>query len=35
SCVIIAGFFGGYTVNKRIISVQAVPAAIALLTVII
>ncbi|MCP4862215.1 MAG: DUF1304 domain-containing protein [Planctomycetes bacterium] len=35
SCVIIAGFFGGYTVNKRIISVQAVPAAIALLAVII
>lgn len=34
SCIIIAGLFGGYTVNRRIISVQAIPAALALLTVI-
>lgn len=30
SCVIVAGVFGGATVNKRIVLVQAVPAVIAL-----
>jgi putative membrane protein len=30
SCIIIAGIFGGLTVSKKIIFVQAIPAAIAL-----
>lgn len=30
-CVIVAGFYGGYSVSKRIIIVQALPAVIALL----
>jgi putative membrane protein len=30
ACVIVAGLYGGATVNKRIIFVQTVPAAIAL-----
>ena len=30
-CVIVAGLYGGYSVNKRIVFVQAFPAAIALL----
>ncbi len=30
SCVIVAGVFGGATVNKRIVLVQALPAVIAL-----
>jgi putative membrane protein len=30
TCVIVAGLYGGATVNKRIIFVQTVPAAIAL-----
>ncbi len=30
SCVIVAGIFGGATVNKRIVLVQALPAVIAL-----
>ncbi len=30
SCVILAGLFGAYTVNKRILFVQALPAALAL-----
>jgi putative membrane protein len=30
SCVIVAGVFGGYTVKKSILVVQALPAAIAL-----
>jgi putative membrane protein len=29
-CVIVAGLCGGYSVNTRIISVQAAPAALAL-----
>lgn len=29
-CVIVAGLYGGYSVSKRIIMVQALPAAIAL-----
>lgn len=29
-CVIVAGLYGGYSANKRIIVVQALPAAIAL-----
>ncbi len=29
-CVIVAGLYGGYSVSKRIILVQALPAAIAL-----
>ena len=33
ACVIVAGFYGGATVNRRIILVQAVPAAVALLLV--
>ena len=32
-CVIVAGLYGGATVNRRIILVQAVPAAVALLLV--
>ena len=31
ACVIVAGLYGGYSVSKRIIMVQALPAAIALL----
>ena len=30
ACVIVAGLYGGYSVSKRIILVQALPAAIAL-----
>jgi putative membrane protein len=30
-CVIVAGLYGGYSVSKRIIMVQALPAAIALI----
>ncbi|MEE9352017.1 MAG: DUF1304 domain-containing protein [Thiotrichaceae bacterium] len=30
SCIIIAGIFGGLTVNKKILFIQALPAAIAL-----
>jgi putative membrane protein len=33
ACVLIAGLYGGATANKRIIFVQALPAAIALLLV--
>ena len=33
ACVIAAGLFGGATVNKRIVFVQALPAAIALAAV--
>ncbi len=29
-CIVVAGVFGGYTVNKRIFLIQAVPALIAL-----
>ena len=29
-CVVVAGVYGGYSVNKRILFVQAIPAAIAL-----
>lgn len=29
-CVIVAGLYGGYSVSKRIIMVQALPAAVAL-----
>ena len=32
-CVIVAGLYGGYSVSKRIVMVQALPAAIALLLV--
>jgi putative membrane protein len=32
-CVIAAGLYGGYSVSKRIVYVQAVPAAIALIFV--
>ena len=31
ACVIVAGLYGGYSVSKRIIMVQALPAAVALL----
>lgn len=31
SCVVVAGVFGGITVNKRIMIIQALPAAIALM----
>jgi len=34
-CVIVAGLYGGYSVNKRIILVQAVPAAVALAALLI
>jgi putative membrane protein len=30
SCVVIAGLYGGYTVGKKILFIQALPAAIAL-----
>ncbi len=30
SCILIAGLFGGFTVNKKIFWIQALPAAIAL-----
>jgi len=30
-CVIVAGIYGGYSVNKKIIFVQAIPAALAML----
>lgn len=29
-CVIVAGLYGGYSVSKRIVAVQALPAAVAL-----
>lgn len=32
-CVVIAGVFGGYTAKRSILFIQALPAAIALLTV--
>ena len=32
-CVIIAGLYGGYSVSKRIVMVQALPAALALICV--
>jgi putative membrane protein len=31
SCVLIAGIYGGLTANKKIIFIQAIPAAVALL----
>jgi putative membrane protein len=34
SCVIIAGLYGAATVNKRIVFIQAVPAALALAAVL-
>ena len=33
-CVVVAGIYGGFTANKRIWLLQALPAAIALLVVI-
>jgi putative membrane protein len=33
ACVIVAGLYGGATVNRRIVLIQSVPAAIALLLV--
>lgn len=35
SCVVIAGIFGGVTVNRSIILVQGLPAALALLLVVL
>jgi len=35
SCVIVAGLYGAATVNKRILVVQAVPAALALAAVLV
>ena len=35
ACVVVAGIYGGFTANKRIWYVQAVPAAIALLVVLL
>ena len=35
ACVLVAGLYGGATANKRIWYVQAVPAAIALLAIIL
>lgn len=32
-CVVVAGLYGGYSVSRRIIMVQALPAALALLLV--
>ncbi len=34
-CVIVAGVFGAATVNKRIVAVQAVPAVLALVAVLL
>jgi putative membrane protein len=34
SCVVVAGIFGGFTVNKRIMLIQALPAVLALALVI-
>lgn len=35
ACVIVAGLYGGYSVSKRIIMVQALPAAVALALLLI
>ena len=35
ACVLVAGIYGGFTANKRIWYVQAVPAGIALLVVLL
>ena len=35
SCVIIAGIFGGFTVSKRIFYIQAAPAIVALVLVLV
>jgi putative membrane protein len=35
TCVLIAGLYGGFTANKRIWLVQALPAALALLAVLL
>jgi putative membrane protein len=35
SCVVIAGIYGGYSVSKKIFYIQAMPALIALLLVVI
>jgi len=35
ACVVVAGVFGGATVNKRILIVQALPAALALLATVV
>lgn len=34
SCVIAAGLYGGHTVNKRIVVIQALPGLLALLSVV-
>ncbi len=34
-CVIVAGLYGGYSVSRRIVFVQAVPAAVALVLVLL
>lgn len=34
-CVVIAGIYGGYSVNKKIVFVQAIPAALALLSILL
>jgi putative membrane protein len=34
-CIIIAGVYGAITVNRRILAIQAAPAALALLFVLI
>ena len=34
-CVVVAGLYGGFTVSRRIIVVQAVPAALALVAVLL
>ncbi len=35
SCVVIAGLYGGFTVGKKILFIQALPAAIALALVVL
>lgn len=35
ACVIVAGLYGGYSVGKRIVLVQALPAAVAMLLLFI
>ena len=35
SCIVVAGIYGGYSVSKRILFIQALPAAIALVLLMI
>lgn len=35
SCIVVAGLYGGWTVGRRVLFIQAVPAAVALLAVLL